>query len=431
VVQDLSYTYDPTGNITHIQDNADIQNVVFFRNKRVEPSNDYTYDAIYRLINASGREHLGQNGAGQPLPPTPTSYNDFPHVGLLQPGDGKAMGTYSEQYQYDAVGNFLQFIHRGTDPANPVWTRAYTYNEASLLEPGQTSNRLTRTMVNPGGAQPQNENYTHDLHGNITRMPQLQVMQWDFKDQLSVTQRQAVNADDTDGVQHQGERTYYVYDATGQRVRKVTERQNGTRMKERIYLGTLELYREYNGNGTNVTLERETLHTMDDKQRIALVETRTQGNDVSPAQLIRYQFDNHLGSACLELDEQAKIISYEEYYPYGSTSYQAVHSQSETPKRYRYTGKERDEESALSFHGARYLAPWLGRWTTPDPAGIIDGPNLYVYTHDNSIRLVDPDGRQSKPPLPQLPKFGDKPQEFDIEYRGTKVHAFFFPGTSP
>ena len=54
---------------------------------------------------------------------------------------------------------------------------------------------------------------------------------------------------------------------------------------------------------------------MDDKQRIALVETRTQGDDGSPAQLIRYQFGNHLGSAILELDDQAQIISYEEYYP--------------------------------------------------------------------------------------------------------------------
>ena len=46
--------------------------------------------------------------------------------------------------------------------------------------------------------------------------------------------------------------------------------------------------------------------------------------DGSPAQLIRYQFGNHLGSASLELDDAGQIISYEEYYPYGSTSYQAV-----------------------------------------------------------------------------------------------------------
>ena len=53
-VQDLTYTYDPAGNITHIQDDADIQNVVYFRNQRVEPSSDYAYDAIYRLVDRDG-----------------------------------------------------------------------------------------------------------------------------------------------------------------------------------------------------------------------------------------------------------------------------------------------------------------------------------------------------------------------------------------
>ena len=59
-LQDLSYTYDPAGNITHIRDEA--QQTIYFRNTRVEPSNDYTYDAIYQLIEATGREHLGQIG---------------------------------------------------------------------------------------------------------------------------------------------------------------------------------------------------------------------------------------------------------------------------------------------------------------------------------------------------------------------------------
>jgi hypothetical protein len=57
-LQNLHYTYDPPGNITHIQDDG--QQTIYFRNQRVEPSNDYTYDALYRLIQAEGREHLGQ-----------------------------------------------------------------------------------------------------------------------------------------------------------------------------------------------------------------------------------------------------------------------------------------------------------------------------------------------------------------------------------
>src|SRR5262249_996833 len=111
-MQNLHYSYDPAGNITEIRDDA--QQTIYFKNKRVEPSAEYTYDAVYRLIEATGREHLGQVG-GVPIP---HSYNDVPRVALQHPGDGKAMGRYLERYVYDAVGNFLTMKHRGTDPAN-------------------------------------------------------------------------------------------------------------------------------------------------------------------------------------------------------------------------------------------------------------------------------------------------------------------------
>jgi RHS repeat-associated protein len=129
-----------------------------------------------------------------------------------------------------------------------------------------------------------------------------------------------------------------------------------------------------------------------------LVETRTAGTDAGLAQLIRYQFTNHLDSATLELDDQAQIISYEEYFPYGSTSYQAVRNQTDTPKRYRYTGKERDEENDLYYHGARYYAPWLGRWTGADPMGIDEGLSSYWYARDNPVTLIDRRGMDATTP---------------------------------
>ena len=392
-VQNLHYTYDPAGNITYIRDDA--QQIVFFRNKRVEPSCDYTYDAVYRLVEATGREHLGQVG-GSPLP---HSYDDRPRVGVLHPGDGNAMGRFLERYVYDAVGGFLQMQHRGSDPSHAGWTRRYGYDEASLTEPAKRSNRLTRTIL--GNAT--TETYStggdgYDAHGNMLRMPHLQAVQWTFRDALQMTSRQAVNAADVDGVQHEGERTWYVYNAAGQRVRKVTESQTGRVHSERLYLGGFEVYRRHGAD----PLTRETLHLADEEQRIALVETRTEGDDDAPVQLIRYQFANHLGSASLELDDQAGIISYEEYTPYGSTAYQAVRSQTEAPPRYRHTAKERDEESGFYYAGARYYAPWLGRWQSADPAGIADGTNLYGYCRANPIRHRDATGSDSEEDQPSL-----------------------------
>jgi RHS repeat-associated protein len=391
-VQDLRYTYDPAGNVTHIEDGA--QQAVYFRNRRVEPSADYTYDALHRLIEATGREHLGQSG-GQPNAPAPPDAFDAFRTRLDHPGDGNALGIYAEQYVYDAVGNLLTLQHRGSDPAHPGWARQYAYEEPSQLEPAKLSNRLSSTTIGQD-----TETYGYDgpagPHGNITRMPHLPLMLWDYRDQLHATARQIVNSGTP-------ETTWYAYDSTGRRVRKVTERQavagqTPTRAKERVYLGGFEIYREFAADGATVTLERETLHVTDDKQRVALVETRTAGVDDSPPTLVRYQLGNHLGSASLELDGEARVISYEEYTPYGSTSYQAVRGQTETPKRYRFTGKERDEESGLYYHGVRYYACWLGRWLSPDPAGMVDGSNLYAYAKCNPLVLVDTHGTESESP---------------------------------
>ena len=170
----------------------------------------------------------------------------------------------------------------------------------------------------------------------------------------------------------------YNYDGGGIRTRKVVEK-NGV-VETRLYLGGFEIWRKA-VNGTLET-ERETLHIMDDQRRIALVETLTVENGnraATPVPVQRYQLDNHLGSASLELDGTASIISYEEYYPYGDTGYRAGRNASEVSrKRYRYTGKEKDEESGLYYHGARYYACWLGRWTAVDPIGIGDGLNVYI-----------------------------------------------------
>jgi RHS repeat-associated protein len=364
IVQDLSYTYDPAGNITGIRDAA--QQTIYFNNQVVTPDTDYTYDALYRLIKAQGREHIGQQPQTQP------TWNDAGRCGLAHPNDGQAMRNFTEEYSYDEVGNLLQITHQA---ANGNWTRDYSYNEPSLIEPGLVSNRLSDTQV--GGVSDQ---YTYDAHGNMTSMPNLAQVAWNHKDQLQMV--------DLGG----GGKVYYVYDATGKRVRKVHEHLGETK-DERLYMGNVEIFQQSDLQG--VQLSRQTLHVMDGEKRVALIETRTQGSDSAPAQLIRYQFGNRIGSACLEIDDLAQIISYEEYYPYGSTSFQSVRSQTERPKRYRYTGKERDEETGFYYHGARYYAPWIGRWTSTDPAGLVDGDNLYRYTLNNPIVLKDPSGTES------------------------------------
>jgi RHS repeat-associated protein len=390
VVQDLRYTYDPVGNITQIEDAA--LKTIVHDGQQVEPVCHYTYDALYRLIEARGREHIGQTAFD--FDPPNDDYRDYHFVGhRAHPNDLQAMRNYIERYEYDVVGNFdvLRHIANGGS-----WTRRYDYDEASLIESTKQSNRLSSTTV---GSDPTLK-LVHDVHGNIIRMPHLggthpePNMHWDFEDQLQQV--------DLKG----GGTAYYVYDAGGQRMRKVVHRQNGKRKQERLYLGGFEIYREYKTDGVTKALERETLHIMDDKQRIALVETKTMDtadNTDLNVPMIRYQLGNHLGSASLELDENAEIISYEEYHPYGTTAFQAGRSTAEVSlKRYRYTGKERDEESGLYYHGARYYAPWLGRWCSCDPIPSKPPLSMYAFVKDCPILYIDPDGRKEKKMDPEV-----------------------------
>jgi RHS repeat-associated protein len=431
-LQNLHYTYDAGGNVTHIHDGA--QQSIYFRNQRVQPDGDFIYDAFYRLVQATGREHLGQAGGVRNAPRPPGADNAL-QIRLDHPGDGSAMGTYVETYVYDSVGNIRTWKHRGSDPGHPGWTREYAFTEPGVIDddgqPGLIGNRLTSTITDPDGPNTVVEPYMHDAHGNMIRMPHLgggqpgPNLQWDHRDHVRRVDRGG------------GGVAYYTYNSSGQRVRKVWEKAPG-RVEERIYLDGFEMFRRHDGpiGPNSVRLERETLHVLDDKQRIALVETRTcdiAGDDDAPARSIRHQLGNHLGSASLELDEHAQVVSYEEFAPYGDTTYQAVRAQTETPKRHRFTGKERDEETGLYYHGARYYAPWLGRWTSTDPSGTKDGLSAYEYCGGNPVGLVDPNGEQDRPPPPGMmgndPRIGQLWERAVVEELGPRFKTTTYQET--
>jgi RHS repeat-associated protein len=227
--------------------------------------------------------------------------------------------------------------------------------------------------------------YSYDAHGNTTAMPHLPALVWDYKDQLKEA--------DLGG----GGDAYYVYDASGERIRKVIEK--GTVVEERIYLGDYEVYTKTTSGVENT--RRETLHISDGSKRIAIIDSEPGSTggivETNDSITIRYQYDNHLGSACLELDENAAIISYEEYHPFGTTSYRSGRSETEVSlKRYKYVGKERDEETGLYYYGARYFAGWIGRFVSVDPlAGKYPFYTPYQYSGNNPVTFYDLDGNET------------------------------------
>jgi RHS repeat-associated protein len=201
----------------------------------------------------------------------------------------------------------------------------------------------------------------------------LHFLRWDYKDQFYNTSNGTYSS-------------FYSYDAQGNRTRKVIDKNN---IIETIYyIDGFELYRrEVNGA---IDYERTTLNISDDEKVFVRVEKKTNEPEV-----VRYQYDNHLGSACLELDYTGRIISYEEYHPFGTTSYRSGRSETEVSlKRYKYCGKERDEQTGFYYYGMRYYAGWLCRFVSVDPmASEYYSLSPYGYCANNPIKYIDPDGR--------------------------------------
>jgi len=399
IVQQLSYEYDPNGNIVEINDEA--YEPVFFKNQVVLPRSLYEYDAIYRLTSATGRENRTLDDAptvGESVAPGVS----FP----VQAADPNALRSYAETFDYDRVGNILRIQHLADGGG---WTRYF--------QPATDSNRLVQTWEgdpDPTSANARNvTNYAYDIHGNTLNVANVapgQYLRWDHRDMIASL--------DLVG----GGWAYYQYDSGKQRTRKRLERDSGT-VEERLYLGGYELYRRYNPAGDKVE-EIDSIHLMAGDQRVLLVDDvitasgdgdpRPDGLTVPGQTLFRYQYTNHLGSSCLELDDAStpQIISYEEYHPYGTTAFHASNSQTEAPpKRYRYTGMERDQESGLDYNGARHLAQWIGRWLSGADHSARDGSCVYAYCRNNPIAFHDRSGMRTagfRPPVISSPA-GPKP----------------------
>jgi RHS repeat-associated protein len=372
-LQDVTYTYDPAGNVVAVRDDAHSQ--IFFNNQAIDPEMRFKYDPLFRLVEASGREHQAMSACHY----TDGQRKESEFLTLPQPtSNAQALQKYTQRYKYDDSGNLIEIEH-GVG-GSIKWVRRQ--------QAASGGNRLLSTGA---GCPGESTTLSYDGNGNLAALPHVPRLTWNDRNRLLAADL---------NVAAQPDRAAMQYDAAGVRMRKTVRRQNGAIVEQRVYLGGYEIFLRADSAGI---VERwDTLHVADGAARVALVETKIDPADPRYvlATLVRFQLTDRLGAAILEVDDSqaARPISYEEFTPFGETSYLAGESLAEVQrKRYRFTGKERDDETGLYYFGLRYLAPWMGRWIGPDPAGPADGPNLYAYARNNPLTLKDAGGAQSVP----------------------------------
>ncbi|MFM9381942.1 RHS repeat-associated core domain-containing protein [Pseudomonas sp. UV AK001] len=347
-IQDFEYEYDAAGNVTRIIDHT--YKPTFFRNQRVDGERTFGYDSVYRLTRTTG-------------------YSDAPpadNPGRPQPTDPNDRRNYVESFEYDDGNNLKKLTH--VRDGN-------TYTREMFIDPA--SNRGVRWK--PGDPAP-DFSTLFDRAGSLLALQSGQPMNWNSRNQLaSLTLVEHASGPPDQELYHysQGARVYKRHEIHTSKVSHV---------EEVHYVGRLEIRSKSSGE----ELHRITVATgVGEVTCLHWVVGKPSG---IAANQLRYSLTDHLGSSVKELDQQTRLISDESYYAFGGTASMAPGLPIEAHYRFnRYSGKEMDV-TGLYYYGARYYAPWLCRWVSADPAGTVDGLNLYAFVSNNPLRFVDPSG---------------------------------------
>ena len=384
-LQDFAYDYDLQGNMLRIVEQTPgcgvRNNAQAWTHPKLQAElaagdalvRDFEYDPLYRLTRATGREAAAERDGfnwGGPGTPTPQAARD-------------ATRLYRETYSYDAADNLLAVRH-GTwtrhfgisDTSPQAWEHEWpTHLDPTIAWARATNNRVTHIGARTSASQ------THffDASGNLVKEHTNRHFAWD------ATGRMVAFSNRTAGGKATLE-ALYLYDSAGQRAKKLVRKSQNVEVT--VYIDGLFEHRSAGGN------ENNTLQVMDDRARIALVRVggALRGDTGPPVQ---YHLSDHVESAIVVIggaDSNAcTFTNREEYFPFGQTSFGSFGR-----KRYRFSGKERDEESGLYYFGARYYMTYGCRWISTDPiTNLGTRPNPYASFRNNPLTYTDGDGQFS------------------------------------
>src|SRR5690606_35388901 len=101
---------------------------------------------------------------------------------------------------------------------------------------------------------------------------------------------------------------------------------------------------------------------------------------------------DHLGSSNYITNLAGTVDQHMEYLPFGETLVEDHLNSYNSP--YKFNAKEFDAETGWYYYGARYYNPKWSIWLRIDPlAEEFPWQSPYVFTNNNPINFIDPDGR--------------------------------------
>ena len=259
--------------------------------------------------------------------------------------------AYWETLQYDAAANLLD-RRRGEEESNQNLIRFNQLLSFRGLKYSYDEHGRTRSKQTASGTQ----YYHYDAEHRLTEVR---------IEQLNHTERYG-----------------YVYDALGRRIEKHRLDRDGKPCNRTTFLWDgLQMIQESSAD------KRQSLYLYTDEGSYEpLARIDRNGNQEQHI----YYFHTDLNGMPEELTDEAGEIVWEcSYQLWGKPIQEIAHT--EIQQNLRYQGQYLDRETGLHYNTFRYYDLDIGRFTQPDPIGLLGGLNLYQYA-PNGLTWIDPWG---------------------------------------
>lgn len=376
-------------------------------------ANQYVYDALGRLLKSEF--HYLDNG-------------------------WQATDDYKTEFGYDANGNIMSLMRNGYASENlGMDDLTYEYeadnNRLHYIADAVDEDKYDTDLDNQTAG-----NYEYDAIGNLTRDVEEQIdnIEWNAAGKVKHVDKDI------------GEMLDFVYDALGNRIKKVSTTNNGADVKTTFYARdasgkTLAVYEEECGT---ITLKEQPIYATKRVGMISPDEEITPGTAAASTKKYarelghkQYELTDHLGNVRAVISDEkladhsdtepvytASVMTANNYYPFGSP---LVGQQADSDGyRYGFNGMEKDDE--MKGEGNSYTTffrqydPRVGRWLSLDPkAAKFPFSSPYIAFNNNPTMFIDPKGDESE---------GHHiiPKELVKKYfkEGSEVYDFFMGATT-
>ncbi len=296
--------------------------------------------------------------------------------------------NFTTTYTYDAVGNLLSLIDvDGTssftyDDCNQLLNATHSDidNDDETYSYDDNGNRTITgydTGVNNELLSDGVYNYDYDDEGNLISQTtiatgEVRLFEWDYLNRL-------VAVTDFDSSNNVSQTVEFSYDMFGQRLSKVVDG-----IATYFVYDREDVILDFVDDGSGVELDMRYLHGAGIDQ--VLAQEDSNGN-------ITWLLTDHLGTIRDLVDNTGDVVNHLTYDSYGNV---VSETDASVDSRYRFTGREWDEEIDLYYYRARYYNGKTGRFISVDPISFDSGTyNLYGYVDNNPVNAIDPFGLAS------------------------------------